>query len=159
VRRASRPRCRSHREGPHLCGPSVVELPGIEPASLPGSMPSELQAHSVSVRFSTGRYLRFGSRTLTASRAITNRPTRHLFLWCSRTRCTLVVWELPARGVEVVLDLPRLIQALAFARTTDTLDELSFAIEVRPRVRLEAPHLRLVFVVVVLAPRPGPRLI
>ena len=35
----------------------LVELLGVEPASPPGSMPSELQARSVSVRFSTGRYL------------------------------------------------------------------------------------------------------
>jgi hypothetical protein len=46
----------------------VVELPGIEPASLPGNLPSELQVRSVSVRFIPARYLRFRSRVLTASR-------------------------------------------------------------------------------------------
>ena len=45
-----------------------VELPGIEPVSLPGNMPSELQIRSVSVRFSPTRYLRFRSRVLTPSR-------------------------------------------------------------------------------------------
>jgi len=48
------------------CGPSVG-LPGIEPAALQGIMPSDLQVHSVSVRFSPARYLRFCSRVLTAS--------------------------------------------------------------------------------------------
>jgi hypothetical protein len=73
ISRMARPP-RSKEEGPHLCGPSLVELPGIEPASLPGNLRSELHVRSVSVRFITGRYLRFGSRTLTASRAVTNRP-------------------------------------------------------------------------------------
>ena len=48
----------------------LVELPGIEPASLPGNMPSELPVRSVSVRFSPARYLGFCSRVLTASRAV-----------------------------------------------------------------------------------------
>jgi hypothetical protein len=45
-----------------------VELPGIEPASLPGLLPSELQFRYVSFPFSTVRYLRFHFRVLTASR-------------------------------------------------------------------------------------------
>ena len=53
---------------PFDLGISVVELPGIEPVSLPGNMPSELQIRSVSVRFSPTRYLRFRSRVLTPSR-------------------------------------------------------------------------------------------
>ena len=48
---------------------SLVELPGIEPASLPGQMPSELLFRYVSFRFSPARYLWFRSRVLTASRA------------------------------------------------------------------------------------------
>jgi hypothetical protein len=67
------------RRGPNLgvktpfdLGISVVELPGIEPASLPGNMPSELPVRSVSVQFSTARYLRFRFRVLTASRAVTH---------------------------------------------------------------------------------------
>jgi hypothetical protein len=36
-----------------------VELPGIEPVVLPGLMPSELEFHYVSFRFSPVRYLRF----------------------------------------------------------------------------------------------------
>jgi hypothetical protein len=47
---------------------SVVELPGIEPAALPGLLPSELPVRSVSVRFVPVRYLRFRSQVLTASR-------------------------------------------------------------------------------------------
>jgi hypothetical protein len=50
-----------------------VELPGIEPDSLPGHMPSELPVRSVLVRFSSVRYLRFRSRVLTASSAVTYR--------------------------------------------------------------------------------------
>lgn len=52
----------------------VVELPGIEPASLPGHMPSELRFRSVSLRFGPVRYLRFCSRVLTASRAVITHP-------------------------------------------------------------------------------------
>ena len=51
---------------PRFCGPTA-ELPGIEPTSLPGTMPSELPVRSVSVRFSLARYLRSRSRVLTAS--------------------------------------------------------------------------------------------
>jgi hypothetical protein len=47
-----------------------VELPGIEPASLPGLLPSELLFCYVSFRFSPVRYLRFRFRVLTASRAV-----------------------------------------------------------------------------------------
>jgi hypothetical protein len=54
---------------PDLAGRYSVELPGIEPAALPGNMPSELPVRSVSVRFSPAHYLRFRSRFLTASRA------------------------------------------------------------------------------------------
>jgi hypothetical protein len=36
-----------------------VELPGIEPAALPGNMPPDLPLRSISVRFSPVRYLRF----------------------------------------------------------------------------------------------------
>jgi hypothetical protein len=50
-----------------------VELPGIETDALPGNMHSELPVRSVSVRFSTSHYLRFRSRVLTASRAVTYR--------------------------------------------------------------------------------------
>ena len=50
-----------------------MELPGIEPAYLPGNLPAELPFRSTSVRFSPVRYLRFRSRVLTASRAVTYR--------------------------------------------------------------------------------------
>ena len=53
-----------------------VELPGIEPDALPGLLPSELPVRSVSVRFSTARYLRFRSRVLTASGVIAPFPIR-----------------------------------------------------------------------------------
>jgi hypothetical protein len=36
-----------------------VELPGIEPAALPGLLPSELPVRYISFPFSTPRYLRF----------------------------------------------------------------------------------------------------
>jgi hypothetical protein len=51
----------------------LVELPGIEPAALPGIMPAELQIRYVSFRFSAVRYLRFRSRVLTPSRAVNPR--------------------------------------------------------------------------------------
>jgi hypothetical protein len=47
-----------------------VELPGIEPGSLPGLLAFEQAFRSVSVLFSTVRYLRFRSRVLTASRGL-----------------------------------------------------------------------------------------
>jgi hypothetical protein len=47
-----------------------VELPGIEPASLPGLLPSELPIRYVSFPFSTARYLRVRFQVLTASRAV-----------------------------------------------------------------------------------------
>jgi hypothetical protein len=50
-----------------------VELPGIEPAALPGEMPLELALRYVSLRFSPSRYLRLRSRVLTASRAVSYR--------------------------------------------------------------------------------------
>jgi hypothetical protein len=53
----------------------VVELPGIEPASLPGKMPSELRFRYVSFRFSPARYLRVCTRLLTASRVDTPFPS------------------------------------------------------------------------------------
>ena len=55
---------------------SCVELPGIQTDSLPGEMLSELQFHYVSVRFSPARYLRSGSRVLTASRAVNHFSTQ-----------------------------------------------------------------------------------
>jgi hypothetical protein len=48
-----------------------VELPGIEPAALPGLLPSELPVRYVSFPFSPARSLRFRSQVLTASRAAT----------------------------------------------------------------------------------------
>jgi hypothetical protein len=50
-----------------------VELPGIETDALPGNMRSELPVRFVSFRFGPARYLRFRSRVLTASRAVTYR--------------------------------------------------------------------------------------
>ena len=47
-----------------------MELPIIEPASLPSLLPSELLFRYVSFRFVTVRYLRLRSRVLTASRAV-----------------------------------------------------------------------------------------
>ena len=47
---------------------SLVELPGIEPESLPGVLHSELRFRYISFQFSPIRYLRFCSRVLTASR-------------------------------------------------------------------------------------------
>ena len=52
---------------------SSVELPGIEPAALPGNMPFELRFRYVAFRFSPARYLRFRSRVLTASRRVAYR--------------------------------------------------------------------------------------
>jgi hypothetical protein len=49
-----------------------VELPGIEPAALPGLLPSELPVRYVSFPFSPARYLPFRSRVLTASTVVTN---------------------------------------------------------------------------------------
>jgi hypothetical protein len=46
----------------------LVELPGIEPAALPGNMPSERQFRPVSFRFIPARYLRFRFWVLKASR-------------------------------------------------------------------------------------------
>src|SRR5271166_4105820 len=62
-----------------------VELPGIEPAALPGFFRPELQFRYVPFRFSPARYLRFCPRVLTASRAVsagqirptTRKPQRH----------------------------------------------------------------------------------
>jgi hypothetical protein len=45
---------------------------GLEPLLLPAEMASELQVHSESFPLSPARYLRFRSRALTASRAVTN---------------------------------------------------------------------------------------
>jgi hypothetical protein len=39
--------------------PFFLELPGIEPAALPGDMHYELQLRSVSFRFGPAHYLRF----------------------------------------------------------------------------------------------------
>ena len=50
-----------------------VELPGIEPAALPGLLLPELPVRSVSFRFSASRYLQIPVRVLTASRAVTYR--------------------------------------------------------------------------------------
>jgi hypothetical protein len=47
-----------------------VELPGIEPDSLPGILAAELPVRSVSVQFSTSRYLWLCLRVLTASRPV-----------------------------------------------------------------------------------------
>jgi hypothetical protein len=51
--------------------PFLVELPGIEPAALPGKIASDLPVRSVSFRLSTSRYLQFRSRVLTSSRVAT----------------------------------------------------------------------------------------
>lgn len=50
-----------------------MELPEIETDALPGLLRPELAIRSDSVQFSTARYLRFRSRALTASRAVTYR--------------------------------------------------------------------------------------
>ena len=47
-----------------------VQLPGIEPAALPGIMPFERRFPYVSFQFSPVRYLRFRFRVLTASSLI-----------------------------------------------------------------------------------------
>jgi len=49
-----------------------VELPGIEPAALPGNVVSEMPVGSASFPFSPVRYLRVRFRVLTASRAATD---------------------------------------------------------------------------------------
>ena len=46
-----------------------MQVPGIEPASLPRDMPSELPVRYASIRFIPARYVPFRSRVLTASRA------------------------------------------------------------------------------------------
>jgi len=56
----------------------LVELPGIEPAALPGLLPSELPVRYVSFRFNTARYLRIPIRVLTASKADRLRRCRQL---------------------------------------------------------------------------------
>jgi hypothetical protein len=53
----------------------MVELRGFETQLLPGEILSDLQVHSVSFQFSPGRYQRFRSRVLTASRV---NPGRHI---------------------------------------------------------------------------------
>jgi hypothetical protein len=51
-------------------------------------MPFDLQVRSVSFRFNTVRYLRFRSRVLTASRAVSYPPTSSVVLQCiTRDRC------------------------------------------------------------------------
>jgi hypothetical protein len=50
----------------------LVELPGIEPASLPGDIHAELQLRYISIQLSPARYLWFRFRVLTASRAATD---------------------------------------------------------------------------------------
>jgi hypothetical protein len=47
-----------------------VELPGIEPAALPGLLASELPVRYVSFPFSPPRYLPLRPRVLTASRVL-----------------------------------------------------------------------------------------
>jgi hypothetical protein len=47
-----------------------VELPGIEPACLPGNLPSERQFRSGSFHFSPAGYVRLCFRVLTPSRAV-----------------------------------------------------------------------------------------
>jgi hypothetical protein len=62
IRQAQPPDVHENRASQPLCPPtrlSVVELPGIEPAALPGQMPSEPQFRSVSFQFSPARHLRF----------------------------------------------------------------------------------------------------
>jgi hypothetical protein len=49
-----------------------MELPGIETDALPGLLPCERRFHYVSFLLSPTRYLRFRSRLLTASRAVTH---------------------------------------------------------------------------------------
>jgi hypothetical protein len=49
----------------------LVELPGIEPAALPGLLPSDLAFRYVPFQFIPVRYLRLRFRVLTASRAAT----------------------------------------------------------------------------------------
>ena len=51
-----------------------VELPGIEPAALPGLLPGDLPVRYVSLPFSPARYLRLSFRVLTASRAFGSCP-------------------------------------------------------------------------------------
>ena len=60
----------------------LVELPGIEPASLPGQMPSEMRFRYVSFQFVPGEYLQVSVRLLTPSRGITTFPA-HQVHWAS----------------------------------------------------------------------------
>jgi hypothetical protein len=55
---------------------SLVELPGIEPGSLPGLLAFELPIRYVSFPFGPAHYLRFGFRVLTVSKP----ATRHTVL-------------------------------------------------------------------------------
>jgi hypothetical protein len=65
------------QKGPLTCGPSVVELPGIETDALPASLHPELQFRYFPFPFSPARYLRFRFRVLTASRAGSSRCLPH----------------------------------------------------------------------------------
>jgi hypothetical protein len=66
-RYAGPPQCET-AGGPHLCGPALMELPGIEPGCLTAETPSDLRVGSVSTRFVPARFLWKQTRLLTASR-------------------------------------------------------------------------------------------
>jgi hypothetical protein len=76
-----------------------VELPGIEPAALPGKMPSDLTVRYVSFRFNTARYLRIPIQVLTASRAVSSFCVRLVepcwkASWASIRRFNRCLWSL-----------------------------------------------------------------
>ena len=80
------------RRGPNLgvktpfdLGISVVELPGIEPVSLPGQMPSEMRLRYVSFQFVPAEYLQVSVRLLTPSRGITTLPAHQVHLASPRS--------------------------------------------------------------------------
>ncbi len=75
----------------------LVEQPGIEPASLPGNMPSELQLRFISFQFSPGRYQRFRSRVLTASRVSSANLTQE------RSFCTCQRFKAASPGIGTAL--------------------------------------------------------
>ena len=50
------------REGPHLCGPSLVELPGIEPVAEIGVTCEDAESDDAKQRESTRDHLRIRER-------------------------------------------------------------------------------------------------
>jgi hypothetical protein len=84
--RPGAPDLSSRRSAARFRHPLLLGLPpAAETDALPGDIPPDLPIRSISIQFSTSRYLRFRFRALTASRAVTStrahratRATPHL---------------------------------------------------------------------------------